>query len=164
MKTLVVVYDSHKEAFNAVNILKEAKFPLEKTSVLGKADVIDEHVHVRSNEDKAIATPVSVGAVAGPILGALAGVGVFAIPGIGLVYGAGAVVGALAGFDLGIIAGAIGSVLTTLGVNDEDWVEKHQEKIEAGKFLLVAQGEEDDLEKAKEKLEGLGGYEDLDIH
>src|SRR5690606_35335037 len=66
---------------------------------------------VFTNPMKVAATGVGIGAVVGPILGALAGVGVLAIPCLGILVGAGALAGAIAGLDVGIIGGGIISAL-----------------------------------------------------
>ena len=44
MKTLVAVYETHKKALQAVDQLKNNGFDTEKVSILGKADLINNHV------------------------------------------------------------------------------------------------------------------------
>jgi membrane protein DedA with SNARE-associated domain len=85
------------------------------------------------------------------VLGLLAGIGTFAIPGFGFLYGAGALVGAIAGFDIGLVSGGLVTLLTTLGIN-KDKVVRCKEHLEEGKFLLVINGPAEEIEKAKEIL------------
>ena len=49
----------------------------------------------------------------------LTGLGLFAIPGFGVLFGAGAVIGAFAGFDAGIIAGGLSTILVELAIKEE---------------------------------------------
>ena len=68
-------------------------------------------------------------------------------------YGAGALVGALAGFDLGIIGGGVGAVLAKLGIGEQP--EDHEtfgKHLQEGRILVTAQGTEEELNHAKEIL------------
>jgi hypothetical protein len=159
MKAQVAVYDSHEKALKAIKVLSDHDFPMDKVSLLGKADVIDDHIHVKSMEDIKDA-PALLGAGAGTIVGLLTGVGAFAIPGFGFLYGAGAVLGAIGGFDLGIIAGGIGTLLATIGIKKDKVVKVH-EHLDAGKFLVVVQGSAEDIEKAKRILHAHGTHHSM---
>ncbi len=156
MKSQVAVYDSHEKALQAIKVLSEHNFPMEKVSLMGKAEVIDDHIHVKSLEDVKDA-PALLGAGAGTIVGLLTGVGAFAIPGFGFLYGAGAVLGAIGGFDLGIIAGGIGTLLATIGIKKDKVVKVH-EHLKAGKFLVMVQGTSEDIKKAEQILHAHGTH------
>src|SRR6478735_1674769 len=104
MKTSVGVFHKHADALEAVKVLKKHNFPLRKVSILGKASV--EENKIKEDEIQMVNnTPVIAGAVAGPVLGILSGVGIFAIPGFGFLYGAGAAIGFMAGLEVGIASG-----------------------------------------------------------
>ncbi len=77
---------------------------------------------------------------------------IYAVPGLGFLFGAGAVVGALGGLDLGIIAGGIGSILVSLGIK-EDYAIKYEEHIKSGKYLVFVNGSDNDISKAKKILD-----------
>lgn len=156
MKSQVAVYDSHEKAINAIKVLDEYNFPMNKVSLLGKADMIDNHIHVKSLEDAKDA-PALLGAGAGTIVGLLTGIGAFAIPGFGFLYGAGAVLGAIGGFDLGIIAGGIGTLLATIGIK-KDKVVKLNEHLKAGKYLVMVQGTDEDIKQAEHILHTDGSH------
>lgn len=162
MKSTVGVYDSHEAAFAAIKKLQASGFPVKKLSVIGQAEMVDDHLRVKSREP-VTNLGVSVGAVAGPILGVLTGAGVFAIPGFGFLFGAGALIGALAGFDVGLVGGGIVTLLTTLFTNKEKVV-KYEEHLKAGKFLVIAQGTEEEVEHANQVLHEHGGHIELHTH
>lgn len=162
MKATISVYDSHKKAINAIEKLAKNGYPVNKLSLIGKADLIDDHMHVKSHELLKEA-PVSVGVILGPILGVLTGVGVVAIPGLGFILGAGAILGALAGFDVGLVSGGIISLLMTLGLSDKIAV-KYHEHLKLNRFIVIAQGNKFELEKARAILEAHGMHHELLCH
>ena len=150
MKSSVAVYNSNEEALNAAKTLKDENFNMGLVSIVGKADLIEDHLHI--NHFKEIeSAPALVGVGAGITAGILTGLGVFAIPGFGFLYGAGVVVGAIGGFDIGLIAGGIGSVLTSLGL-DKDKVMKYEKHLKDGKFMVFVNGSDADADKAKSIL------------
>jgi len=104
MNATAVVYATHEQAIEAVQELKRTGYPIQQISLIGKAVIIDDLMHVKQNRGiKNI--PVIIGAIAGPILGMLSGMKLFAIPGLGFLFGIGAMIGALAGFSIGIFTG-----------------------------------------------------------
>ena len=151
MKSSIAIYNSHDEAIHALNLLKNYKFSLEKVSIIGKAEIIDDKIHLSSNTP-IIASPLIAGSAIGATLGLLVGISVISVPGLGFLFGAGAVVGALGGLDLGIIAGGIGSILVSLGIK-EDYAIKYEEHIKSGKYLIFIDGSDEDIRKAKRILD-----------
>src|SRR5688572_5713653 len=162
MKAIVAVYDDHDKAVAALKSMAKAEFPMERVSIIGHADVVDEHVTVRSN-DSVKNAPLAVGAIIGPVLGLLTGVGVFAIPGLGFLYGAGALIGALAGLEIGIAGGGILTLLATVGI-DDNYAVKYDEHIKSGKFLVIVKGEESEVRLAKEILHTEGNHFEMNVH
>jgi len=164
MRSTIGVYDSHDKAVEAVIELKDAGFPVKQLSIIGKAqtEVVDDQLHVMPKDPIKVAG-VGAGTALGATLGILTGVGLFAIPGLGFLYGAGALVGAIAGFDAGLIGGGIASVLTTVGVKDDN-VKKYHDDLEAGKFIVVAHGSESEMNQAKDILHAHDTHDDLDQH
>ncbi|MFL9843256.1 hypothetical protein [Flavobacterium rhizosphaerae] len=151
MEQKVAVFNSYKEALEALKELKQHDFPMKDVSLVGKAGIVDdEHIHL-DEVDKATNIPAYVGMGAGTVVGLLTGLGVFAIPGFGMLYGAGALVGAIAGVDVGMIGGGFASLVAKLFTNDKH-VENIKEHIEAGKFVLVVSGDKDEIAVAKEIL------------
>ncbi len=156
MKAAVAVYDSHEIAFNAVKVLDKEHFPLKHISLIGKAELINDHLHVRSNDVVSVVAPVAIGS----IVGLLTGIGIFAIPGLGFLYGAGALIGVFGGLDFGLMGGIV-IALTKLGFKEDSGV-KFEEHIKKGKFLLVVQGNEEEIERAKKILHTEGTNLEID--
>ncbi len=156
MKSQVAIYETHAKAIEALEILKEANFPMEKTSLVGQAEIIDDHVHVKSTEDIKIKT-TALGVAATSTLGLLAGMGIFAIPGLGFIYGAGALVGAIAGAEIGLVGSGLFSVLTSIGLPKESVV-KYEQHIVEGKFLVIVNGSLEEIEHAEHILHTEGTH------
>src|SRR5438045_2166861 len=111
MTTTVGVYETHEQAMDAIKILKDNGIPTTQLSIIGKAEVTHEHENLGELETKA-GKGVGAGILVGSTIGVLTGVGVFAIPGLGFLFGAGALVGAIAGLDFGLIGGGIFGALS----------------------------------------------------
>ncbi len=159
MESIIGIYDTHEYALKALAALKENNFPMKQVSLIGKAEVIEDHVHIKSY-NKAKNAPVLLGTGGGALIGLLTGIGVFAIPGFGFLYGAGAIIGTLAGFDVGLVAGGIGSLLTSLGLKEAHNT-KIQEHLEKGKYALMIHGSEEEINKAEQILEEEGNHFEL---
>jgi hypothetical protein len=160
MKSLIGVYASQVEAVKAVESLKSAGYAPKQISLITKADIIDNHIHVKSS-NTAEKAEMSIGTTAGAVIGVLTGVGVFAIPGLGFLFGAGAIVGLIAGLDFGIIGSGVAAILTSMGVDEVNWV-KYERHLNEGKFLVFIQGNESEVEKAAKVLHTLGSHLELD--
>jgi hypothetical protein len=156
MESQIAVYDTHEKAVNAIKLLSHQDFPMENVSLLGKAEVIEDHIQIKSL-DTIKKAPVIFGMGAGTLVGLLSGVGVFAIPGFGFLYGAGALVGIIAGLDLGLIAGGVISLLSYTGIKEEEVV-KCQEHLKEGKFMVIVKGAKEEIEKAHNILHAEGNH------
>jgi uncharacterized membrane protein len=165
MKSAVGVFDSHDKALEAVQVLKDAGYPVKQLSIIGKADieeVVDKELHVQSKNPLNL-TGIGIGTTLGAALGVLTGAGVFLIPGLGFLYGAGALVGAIAGFDFGLIGGGVASVLATVGIEDEA-TKGYQKHLSEGKYLVVAQGNEAEVKNAMNVIQQHGRHSHTAIH
>lgn len=176
MKATIGVYEDQAKALAAIQELKTAGFPAKQISILHRstgdnpADPGENEEGMGVDSDDAMqhpmriaATGVGIGAVVGPVLGALAGVGILAIPGLGILVGAGALAGAIAGLDVGIIGGGIISALAIARVNKHH-EELYHEHLEAGRYIVVAQGSEDEIAQAREVLTSHDEHLHLDTH
>lgn len=112
MNATMGVYDTHEKAIAAVEELNRAGFPVQQLSLIGKAVIIDDLMHIKNNRWIKDA-PAIIGAILGPILGILTGMKIFVIPGLGFLFGIGALLRALAGFSIGI---ACGGILTLIAI------------------------------------------------
>jgi len=145
MTSTIGVYHNQQDALAAVQELKTAGFPANQLSVLGHAkgeteedrlEALDAD-HEMDQPLKIAATGVGIGAVIGPVLGALTGLGILAIPGVGFLVGAGALAGAVAGLDAGLIGGGLISALA-IARSNKVHEDKYKEHLEAGRYLVVA--------------------------
>src|SRR5260370_36629785 len=103
------IYPNRQMAENAVDRLLAAGFRVEDISVLladnvGTKDFAHEK-HTKAPEGAT--TGAGAGAVIGGTLGLLAGLGAISIPGLGPFLAAGPIVGALAGIGSGGVVGGI---------------------------------------------------------
>lgn len=163
MTTAVGVYDTHAQAVQAILQLKEENFPVRQVSVIGQADV--KNPHSKADEDEMTAQAAKgagIGVLAGSTLGVLTGIGVFAIPGLGFLFGAGALVGALAGLDLGLLGGGIFGALS-MGLKKEHY-EKYDAYLKEGKFIVIVHGSAKEIEHAKDILHRHGQHVELQAH
>ena len=84
----------------------------------------------------------------GPVLGMLTGIKLFAIPGLGFLFGIGAGLGALAGFSLGIAGGGAISLIAILVIKSRTVLKYHEHIVEKG-FQVIAHGNIEEINKAK---------------
>jgi hypothetical protein len=177
MKATIGVYDDQAKALDAIKALKAAGYPEGQISMITHSKDAHHPVDPGESEEaegvdsdnvyqkpmRIAATGVGIGAVVGPVLGALAGVGMLAIPGLGVLVGAGALAGAIAGLDVGIIGGGIISALAIARVNQHH-EELYQEHLQEGRYLVVAQGNESEIEHARDVLHSHDEHVHLDTH
>ena len=162
MNTIAGVYESHDDAVQAVQTLKDAGYDTKNISVVSKAELVDDHIHVKSDH-KVETAEVSVGVAAGSLVGILTGVGVFAIPGLGFLFGAGALVGAIAGIEFGLLGSGVVAILSSMGI-DKTHADKYEKHLNEGKYLLFVQGDEKSIHHAHEVLHTLDLQLELEHH
>jgi hypothetical protein len=150
------VYDEHDIAVKAVESLRENDFTAKQISLLGKVDETERDLHLAANNRKEN-IPVILGMGAGTVTGLLTGLGIIAIPGFGILYGAGAVIGTLAGFQLGTAGGGVVSLLTIAGIETNE-AHKHAEQLAQGKYLVFLNGTAEEIERAEKILHTEGTH------
>jgi len=152
MKSIVGVYESHDKAVTALRELKESGYPDGQLSILGKADLIDGHVQVRS-EHSADRAHMTIGFASAAVLEIVAIAGILLVPGFGLLFGAGAVVGLFSGMDAALLAvGDVGVIFTGKDIG-QDEAERYERNLIEGKFLVFADGDDRQLEQAHRILQ-----------
>jgi hypothetical protein len=165
MNATIGIYDNHDLAVEAVQKLKDQNFPVNEVSIIGltHTEDVDKSMHI-TEHNPIKAGGLATGAALGTTLGVLTGIGMFAIPGVGFLYAAGALVGAVAGFDFGLIGGGIASAIsTTMGIRQEE-SKKYHDALAQGKFLVVVHGAEKEVNTAKEMLAEHGTHSDIQVH
>jgi hypothetical protein len=164
----VGIYRSHKEAVEAISKLHEHGYALDKMSIIGKGDFVED-IKGAYTLDDASTDGMTVGGVAGGLLGALAGLSLVAIPGVGLIY-TGGIMGAviLSALTLdGVAVGAMGGgLLSSLfgGKLGKDGVLEYERHLEHGKYLLVLHTDNRDAKRAKEILHEHSDHDGVENH
>ena len=154
--SVVAIFNIHTEAEAAVKELQKAGFDMKKLSIVGKDYHSEEHVVGYYNTGDRVKYWGKLGAFWGGLWGFLFGSALFFIPGIGPIVVGGPlvawIIGALEG--AAIIGGlsAIGAALYGMGI-PKDSVLKYETSLKSNKFLLVAHGTREEVEKAKTILE-----------
>ena len=137
MKTISGLFDTHAEASRAVSALEDAG--------ISDVSIVSPGEHASS---EGTAAGAGIGAAVGGVGGLLAGLGTFAIPGIGPVVGAGWLATTLIGAAAGGAAGGILGSLTEAGI-DEDEAHVYAEGIKRGGTLVTARVDETESEAAE---------------
>lgn len=156
MKSKVAVYNSHEKAVKAVETLIKNGIPAKHISLIGKMHENDNNLeHVKKDTIEKSTAYLGVGA--GALAGLLTGLGVFTIPGFGFLYGAGAIIGTIGGFDLGVITGGVLTLLEEAGIN-KDKLNDYENRLNNGEFVVIIKGTENEAEKAEEILGTEGAH------
>lgn len=154
----VGIYKDHNDALKAIRVLKDAGFDESHISIIGKGNIIEDHVHLQTGSDT-MKTTATVGGLLGGALGLLTGLGVFAIPGLGVLFMGGAVAGLMGGFSIGLAGGGAIGALTALGIGPDGIVE-YKEHLDVGRYLIMLNHEDSDrVHAAKDLL-----HTDTDVH
>ena len=157
LNAVVAIYGTHTEAEEAVKELQRAGIDMRTLSIIGKDSHTDEHVVGYYNTGDRMKYWGKIGAFWGGFWGLLFGSAFFAIPGIGPVLVAGPVVawivGALEGAAVVGGLSAIGAGLYSMGI-PKDSVLQYEMALKTDKFLLMVHGTAQEVEKAKEIIEG----------
>ena len=162
----VAIYDHHSKAEEAVKELQRAGFDMKKLSIVGKDYHTEEHVVGYFNAGDRMKYWGKMGAFWGGLWGLLFGAAFFWVPGLGPLV----VAGPLAGWIIGALEGAavvgglsaLGAALYSIGIPN-DSILSYETAIKSDKFLVIAHGTPDEVNNAKEILEGTSA-EQTDVH
>jgi hypothetical protein len=149
MRTISGLFDTRQQAEAAVDALEDAGVANADISILSSRD----------NEQGDAAEGAGIGAAIGGVGGLLAGIGAFAIPGIGPVVGAGWLATTLMGAVAGGVAGGLIGSMTEAGVDESD-AHVYAEGIRRGGTLVTARVADEQVDAAAAIL-GQSGSIDL---
>lgn len=149
-KSIVAVYENNDKALRAVKHLANHDIGSDKLSVIGRGDIVEDHIHVVPVK-KMKQAPIFIGAGFGAVAGIMAGVLNIPIPGVKFLTEAGGLPGFLGGMTIGLVVGALTSIAISAIYRKDDLIlfKKH---LEGGKFLVVVNGSDADIEKSKKLL------------
>jgi len=156
------IYPTAAAAEAAVDRLLAAGFTNSSISVLlPDDDSTRAFAHEKNTKaPEGTATGVTAGGVIGGTLGLLAGIGVLAIPGVGPLIAAGPIMGALAGLGLGGAVGGIVGALVGMGIPEYEAIRYEGRVKNGGTLLSVHCDTSDQVTIAKATLK-MSGAEDV---
>jgi hypothetical protein len=164
--SVVAVFGQHSAAEQAIKELKNAKFDIKKLSIIGRDYHTEDHIVGFYSTGDRMKYWGKLGAFWGGVWGLLVGAAVLFIPGVGPIVAAGSVVTWIAAALEGalVVGGlsALGAGLYSLGV-PKDSILKYETSVKAGKFILIAHGTADEVEKARGILQ-TAGAEQVNLH
>ena len=152
------IYQNRADLENAVEALKDAGFRNTDISVLLADNVGNKEFAHKKNTKAPEGTTAgaTTGAVIGGALGWLAGIGALAIPGLGPFIAAGPIMGALGGIGAGGVVGGIVGALVGMGIPEYE-AKRYEGMIKNGGMLLSIHCDSSDwVKRAKEILEHTG--------
>jgi hypothetical protein len=153
------IYARRVGAENATDALIQGGFSKTDISVLlpenmGSKDIGTEKA---TKAPEGAAAGASGGAVIGGTLGLLAGIGLLAIPGVGPLIAAGPIMAALAGLGVGGAVGGVTGALVGLGIPEYE-AKRYEGRIKDGGILLSVHCDtSDEIKRAKEIMKRTGG-------
>ncbi len=151
--SVVAIFESHAQAEEAVKGLQKAGLDMKKLSIVGRDYHTDESVVGYYNAGDRMRYWGKQGAFWGGIWGMLFGAAFFAIPGIGPVVVAGPLVAwIVSALESAAVVGGLsvlGAGLFSIGI-PKDSVLKYEVALKADKFLLVAHGTADEVQRARD--------------
>lgn len=160
--SVIAIYENHTGAENAIKELQQSGFDMKKLSIVGKDYHADEHVVGYYNTGDRVKYWGKLGAFWGGFWGLLFGSAFFVIPGIGPLAVGGPlvswIIGALEGATIVGGLSAVGAALFGIGI-PKDSILKYERSIKADKFLLVAHGTADEVDRAKSILQNTNAIE-----
>lgn len=160
--SIVGVYEKMAAAEDAVRALDKGGFPIKQVSIVGKDLQSEKEVHGFITAGDIAKDGVGTGAWFGGLFGLLMGAAFIWLPGLGSLMVAGPFAAALLGGIEGAAAGAAGGgllgALIGWGVSKQHIV-KYEEHIKGGKYLVLARGSQEEIEKARNILSESGAAE-----
>ena len=153
--SIVAVFHTHAHAEDAVREFQKEGFDMKKLSIVGKDYHTEEHVVGYYNTGDRMQAWGKTGAFWGGVWGLLCGAAFFWVPGVGPVLVAGPLIAFIvAGLEGAALVGGIGvlgAALASAGV-PKDSVLQYETELKAGKFLLIAHGTPEEVQRADELL------------
>jgi hypothetical protein len=159
MDAIVISFDSQEKAIEAIRRLREAGYAMDKVLLVAKRKGIKVKTGILSTLTLRI---INISIMIGSTLGLLTGLGLFPIPGFNFLYRSGLLYGGFAGFEGGIMAGAIIAVFTSIGM-DIFGIRKNEQYPDAERFELTIQGNDQEISLARHVLREDGDRSYLSI-
>lgn len=161
-KRSIGIFRDRETTEKAIEALKGEGFDLSQVALIAQnVDTVKGTEQVQTKEGTEAEEGAEVGAVSGTVVGGIAGLlaiaGTISVPGIApvAIWATSPILPSLgitaAGAGTGAVAGSLLGALSGLGIPDEK-AEIYQEAIKGGSYLIVVNGSDKDLQKAKNIL------------
>jgi hypothetical protein len=153
------IYATAAGAEHAVDTLTKSGFPIADVSLLVPETLGSREMGTQkaSKAPEGAAAGATSGAVLGGTLGLLAGIGALAIPGVGPFIAAGPIMAALAGLGVGGAVGGLAGSLIGAGIPEYE-AKRYEGRIQKGGILLSVHCDtSQEIDQAKDILERTGG-------
>jgi hypothetical protein len=164
--SVVAIFPEHPAAENAIKELKNGGYDVKKLSIVGRDYHTEDNVVGFYHAGDRMKYWGKLGAFWGGLWGLLVGAAFLFVPGIGPVVVGGSIVAWIIGaLEGAVVVGglsALGAGLYSLGI-PKDSVLKYESSVKAGKFVLIAHGTADEVEKARSILE-TSEAEEINVH
>ena len=155
--SVVGIYTAMDAAEEAVQQLAKGGFPIQQVSLIAQDLGSEKKIHGFVTPCDVAKSSAKTGAWLGGIFGLLAGAAFLWVPGVGPLIVAGSLTAALLGGVEGAVVTAAASGmlgwLFSLGISKEH-ILKYEESVKAGKYLVIAHGTADQVQKAQQILKG----------
>jgi uncharacterized membrane protein len=160
--SVVSIFNTHTEAEEAIRELQRSGFDMKKLSIVGKDYHAEEHVVGYYNTGDRVKYWGKLGAFVGGLWGLLFGSAFLFVPGIGPL----AIGGPLVSWIIGALEGAVimgglsavGAALYSIGI-PKDSIIKYETSLKSNKFLVVAHGSIEEVNKARGILDATSATE-----
>jgi hypothetical protein len=161
-RTMAVgIFDDHASAERALQALRDEGVEPSQIGVaalqqgsVGAGGAPAEHHQIRVDETTGILAGGLLGGVAGWLLGAAT----VAVPGLGALVAAGALVGALGGAGIGAAAGGLVGHLVDAGLSHEE-ARYYHERVHGGAVLVTVHTTADHADRIRSVLQAHGGHD-----
>jgi uncharacterized membrane protein len=155
VNTVVAVYGAHGQAEEALRAFQGSGFDMKKLSIVGKDFQTEEHAVGYYNTGDRVRFWGKNGAFWGGLAGILLSSAFLVIPVVGHIIVLGplvsSIIGGLEGAAVGGATSALFAALVGMGI-PKDSVIQYENDVKAGRFLVIAQGTQDEVKRAKEVL------------
>ena len=164
--SVIGVYNTMDQAEKAIQRLDQGGVPIRQVSIVAKNLESEKKITGFVTAGDVAKSAAGVGAWTGGLFGLLVGAAFLWVPGVGPMIIAGPLAAALIGSLEGAAAGgATGGLLGALmgwGVSQQH-ILKYEQSVNAGKYLLVYHGSDDEVNKANDILKATAPS-DLKVH
>src|ERR1700736_4213005 len=150
-KSVFGIYSSRSGVENAVTALKDSGFQHSDVSVLLPENLGNREIATEKNSKapEGAATGAGSGAVIGGTLGWLVGIGALAIPGLGPFIAAGPIMAALAGMGVGGAVGGLVGALVEMGIPEYE-AKRYDGRVRQGGILVSRPLRQLGMDRARE--------------